>query len=945
MSLLGGGKKPFLETNAWQHSNLNSLRYNTSQAGSVIPIIYGTTRQQINLIGFGDFRGPGGKKGKNGPLPIEGQHAGKGGGGGKKGGKKNADFSIDVDFAICQGPVDIGDTNKVWASPGIAFFQSVGLNLYTGEDGQAADPVFEGLGQIVGYSGTCHVTGTPMDLGSSPVIPNLSFEVTGFEVGTCGPGFPHDANPASAIQDFLTNLRYGAGWPSENLDPDIATPGSNNYGDYCQAGLFAISPALQAQTDAATWVSELARLTNTAIVWSGSTLKFIPYGDIALAGNGASWTPNLTPLYSFTDDDFLPWNPHIDAHDPQLGEDDPVLVTRSNPADATNWMSIEYLDRENSYNKMVIPQFDQASIDLYGIRTESAIQGGCFCDKLPASVSLRLLLQRALYVRNTYKFQVGWQYALLEPMDIVLLTDPRCGLFEQPVRITAIEENDNGDLTIDAEEIKVDEPIETGCAIGDVDWRLAAPTFVNGDQMPADRIDALGNFYVNDPPGGAINEARIYDSGGGLVSSLSYGDLWEKIFSFAGVDHDPIFGDDSTDFDYSGYYKLWPIHDGEYVLAFIQRVMPPFGPYGFWWALLDPNDLSVLGAYYYAGLVVWPYAGGYHILGANDPDLPILVQSYGFIGGSTALIGVLPSINEFKDESFGAGIAGHPFRIKNTILYPMGTISPTDTDFSNYLLLHTATDRNMSRNFGFLLPDANGGINYYIYINRKMMDYFGSGVVAVPPKFRDVIQPAHPDGCMVKIPLGDISFAALSDVALAGVLGGDLHGQASGDYSIDDAAWREEDNVTPAIPFLDEYTHITDDTAGGDDCYALQTSVINRGNGKFWIVFYMVGNADAHYRSGEPAWPGYVHPIYERVRVFEYTQSSETAREIFKTTCVLHTADDLAPDGDSLFWEASNDNYQIFTVEDQGRVAVLHIYGHLFNRPFCSFTIPLNLLP
>lgn len=454
--------KPFLETNAWQHGNINSLRYNTSQAGSILPLGYGTFRQQVNLIGFGDYRGPSGKKGKNGPLPITGTHVGKGGSGaGKKGtgGKKNGDYSIDVDFAICQGPVDIGDTNLVWSSNGSAFFQSVGLNLYTGDDGQASDPVFAGLGQDVGYSGTCHVTGTPMDLGSSPVLPNLSFEVTGFEVGTCGTSFPKDANPASVVEDFLINIRYGAGWPIANLDPNIAVLGVDSYRDYCQAAGLPVSPVLQVQTEAAAWISELAKLTNTAILWSGKLLKFIPYGDIALDAYGTTWAPNLTPVYSFTDDDFLPWNPHLDTAEVILREDDPVIVTRTNPADAINWISIEYLDRINLYNKTVVAQFDQGTIDLYGLKTQASIQGNCFCNKTAAAVSARLILQRLLYIRNFYKFQVGWKYALLEPMDIVLLTDEKAGLVDKAVRITKIEENENGDLIIEGEEI------ETGGAI------------------------------------------------------------------------------------------------------------------------------------------------------------------------------------------------------------------------------------------------------------------------------------------------------------------------------------------------------------------------------------------------------------------------------------------------------------------------------------------------
>jgi len=64
-----------------------------------------------------------------------------------------------------------------------------------------------------------------------------------------------------------------------------------------------------------------------------------------------------------------------------------------------------------------------------------------------------LLLQRKAYIRNTCKFKLGWRYALLEPMDIVLLTDATLGLAGKAVRITAIEEDDNGELTITADEI------------------------------------------------------------------------------------------------------------------------------------------------------------------------------------------------------------------------------------------------------------------------------------------------------------------------------------------------------------------------------------------------------------------------------------------------------------------------------------------------------------
>src|SRR6202162_3058499 len=308
-------QKPFLQTNAWQRQNANSLQYNTSIAGSVIPIIYGKMRQPVNLIGFGNFMGPQGKKGKVGPLPITGTNpghkgGGKGGGGSKKSatGKKSQSFSIDVAFGLCQGPTQLEPHNFVWASAGVAFFQSVGLIGYAGNDGQAADPTMVGLSQVVGYSGTQYVVGAPLDLGSSPVLPNISFEVTGFLSGTGGTHFTVDADPAQIVIDFLTNSRYGADFPLANITSDLEAI----YGQYCIAADLPVSVALQTQVQAHELLSGLAKLTNSAIVWSGNLLKMIPYGDVAIAAGSSSWTPNLVPEYSLTDDDFLPWSPHLD---------------------------------------------------------------------------------------------------------------------------------------------------------------------------------------------------------------------------------------------------------------------------------------------------------------------------------------------------------------------------------------------------------------------------------------------------------------------------------------------------------------------------------------------------------------------------------------------------------------------------------------------------------
>jgi hypothetical protein len=204
-----------------------------------------------------------------------------------------------------------------------------------------------------------------------------------------------------------------------------------------------MSLLLDRQQPCARWLEEIAQLTVSAVVWSGNLLKIIPYGDALLSANGASWTPNLTWQYALTDSDFLPF----------AGADDPVLLTRNDPAQASNWLAVEYMDSANGYNPQIVPVSDQGMIDLYGLRTEPPLQAHEFTNPVSAAVSAQLLLQRKLYVRNTVKFRLGWTYALLEPMDIVLVTDIALGLAAAPFRITAIDEDDDGALTLTAEEI------------------------------------------------------------------------------------------------------------------------------------------------------------------------------------------------------------------------------------------------------------------------------------------------------------------------------------------------------------------------------------------------------------------------------------------------------------------------------------------------------------
>ena len=109
-------------------------------------------------------------------------------------------------------------------------------------------------------------------------------------------------------------------------------------------------------------------------------------------------------------------------------------------------------ERDNAYNLTTIESRDQNAIELYGMRIAPTVTAHEICDYDVAAISGQLMVQRAVYIRNTYKFRLSWEYCLLDPMDLVTVSDAILGLSDMPIRITEIEEDDNGFLSVTAEE-------------------------------------------------------------------------------------------------------------------------------------------------------------------------------------------------------------------------------------------------------------------------------------------------------------------------------------------------------------------------------------------------------------------------------------------------------------------------------------------------------------
>lgn len=244
-----------------------------------------------------------------------------------------------------------------------------------------------------------------------------------------------DANPKDVLAELLTNIHFGAGFPSARIGDWSA------YAAYCAAAGLFVSPAYVEQQSMADIGAQLMKISNAEPFYSEGLLKITPRGDAALSGNGASYTPDLTVRYQLDDDAFE----YADG-------EDPVTVERVSNADACNMVTVKFYNRANGYALETAEAKDEAHIATYGLRPLDPVEIREVADPAVARMVAQMLLQRELNVRNRYTFRLGWRFSRLEPMDIVGLTDAALGCSQYPVRIVQIDDADDV-LTVISEEL------------------------------------------------------------------------------------------------------------------------------------------------------------------------------------------------------------------------------------------------------------------------------------------------------------------------------------------------------------------------------------------------------------------------------------------------------------------------------------------------------------
>lgn len=372
-----------------------------------------------------------------------------------------------VQFALCEG--EIVSVLAYWREK-VRTVGTTGLTVATGTLPQA--PWASLVGALapfaLGYGGVATISClTGFHTVSTGELERSTYEVRGLlSTQQDGASSAYDARAWEILEGILTSGIYGLSWsPSQLGDQSAGDPfqlgaggtADSGYARCCDANGWHISLAITEQRSARDILEEVLVATDAVALWSEGALKFRPMGERTVSGS-VTFTPYLAPLYDLgatgAGNDFA------DGPGSPL-----VTVERAKRADVYNCHPVEWSNRFparkdttgatisepfNSYNADVedgIP--DPTDVASFGLRKASTTSLRCITRADHAKAIAEALTTRALYTsRCRYRFRLGWRFALLEPTDLVTITDAVLGISRRLVRIAEIEEQEDGTFDV-----------------------------------------------------------------------------------------------------------------------------------------------------------------------------------------------------------------------------------------------------------------------------------------------------------------------------------------------------------------------------------------------------------------------------------------------------------------------------------------------------------------
>lgn len=263
---------------------------------------------------------------------------------------------------------------------------------------------------------------------NSASVPSYAFEVKG-QLRNTGDGI--DVNPADFILHILKKIGVWSGSGSE----ENMVSGIGNFRNYCAANnLLISSPSETSQRKGQDIIKDICDLFDVYFFWSNNKFK-IAIKDHTKTGN---WNPNKTVIYDLTPDDML-----------EQADGAIVSFSRKDSSEIYNRFTVEFNNRANDYETETISLELPESIRETGLRQQSTISAPYVYTKNRAIKLAQIASRKNQRERNKYTIKLDWAYALLEPGDLITLTDPVIGLEKQIAMVDSVVENKDGTIQVD----------------------------------------------------------------------------------------------------------------------------------------------------------------------------------------------------------------------------------------------------------------------------------------------------------------------------------------------------------------------------------------------------------------------------------------------------------------------------------------------------------------
>lgn len=424
-------------------AGLGDFKFPTAMEGRVVPLIWGTVKQQgPNVVWYGDLRQKAiTQKIKTGLFSSRKVTTGY-------------RYFLGVQMALCRGGINepVDALLRIWVGDKVLWSGSVTaddatididesdflggndlgqggivgtLRFYTGS---ATQPVSGYLstrqvvsGMTPAYRGTCHVVWEGGYLGDSTSIKPWAFELrripNGLGLATPSVNSGNDANPMNVLHEILTNTEWGLGLPSADIDVTSFTDAANTLRTEGNGFSYILDSKIEVQ--------ELIRLIEQQIDGvifvdraTGKWRASLARGGYTLGDKQAINNTSVKEITSYS---------------------------RGAWADTSNSVLVKFDSRSLDYKETYAPAQDMANVKTQGNKVVSleGLYPGVKDDDLANNIAWRWLrtvsypMARAeLIVDRTL-----WNH---NPGDVVRWTNPDLGFTDLPMRITKI---DVGSLT------------------------------------------------------------------------------------------------------------------------------------------------------------------------------------------------------------------------------------------------------------------------------------------------------------------------------------------------------------------------------------------------------------------------------------------------------------------------------------------------------------------